>query len=151
MQRMLLKQSETWIHKSYCEVNDIMERNDLFDRNYYSRPREPKFPDEAKRFLQLTPNDRTDEMIRFITLSLNFCVPEFLTFPVHMQRKIAQLSFYQEFEPSRVIMRQGHVPCYYYIVLSGTLMIAKASLKSASKNQLHSNLKRGDCYGKTLK
>jgi hypothetical protein len=41
--------------------------------------RSKKFPDEAKRMLQLEPIDRTDDMIRFITISLNFCVPEFFS------------------------------------------------------------------------
>lgn len=86
-------------------------------------------------------------MLRFIQLSLNFCVPEFLTFPLHMQRKIAQLSFYQEFEPSRVIVRQGHKSLYYYIVLSGSAVISTATAGFQSKNQLCENLKRGDCYG----
>ena len=94
-----------------------------FDKNYFCRPKEPKFPDEAKRILKLKPHERTDEMIRFITISLNFCVPEFLTFPTHMQKKIAKLSTYQEYEPSRVVLRQGHWPINYYIVLSGIFKI----------------------------
>lgn len=39
--------------------------------------KEPIFPSEAKRMLQLDPEERTDDMIRYITISLNFCVPEF--------------------------------------------------------------------------
>ncbi len=123
------------------------EKDYIFDKHYYSRPKEPKFPDEAKRILKLKSSERTDEMLRFVQLSLNFCVPEFLTFPLHMQRKIAQLAFYQEFEPSRVIIRQGHIPLYYYIILSGTAIISTTMIQFTSSNQLLEKLKRGDCYG----
>jgi len=87
-------------------------------------------------------------MVRFVTLSLNFCVPEFLTFPIHMQRKISQLAVYQEYEPTRVVVRQGHLPLNYYIVLSGMAVVSLAWTQTANKNQLEMTLKRGDCYGK---
>jgi hypothetical protein len=63
--------------------------------------------DEAKKMLQLNPIDRTDEMIKTIIVSLNFAVPEFSDFPIFMQKQIAKLAVFVEFEPGRVIIRQG--------------------------------------------
>jgi hypothetical protein len=39
------------------------------------------------------------------------------------------------------VIRQGHIPLNYYIFLSGVSLVTEAS------NQMHSTLKRGDCYG----
>jgi len=51
VRRMLLKQSENWVHKSYQETILSNQTDDeLFDRNYYSRPKEPKFPNEVDTF-----------------------------------------------------------------------------------------------------
>ena len=83
-------------------VNDL-----LFDKSYYKKPKELTMYDDAKKMLQLNPSQRTDEMIKTIIISLNFAVPEFSDFPIFMQKQIAKLSVFVEFEPGRVIIRQG--------------------------------------------
>ena len=99
--------------------------------------------------LALDPEDRTEEMIKTIIISLNFSVPEFSDFPIYMQRQIARLGIYQEFEPGRVIIRQGHKPHNYYIVVAGAALVIIAS-KSSSDDLSYKpivTLKAGDAFG----
>ena len=122
----------------------------LFDKNYFCRPKEPPFPNEAKQMLLLPPEKRSEEMIRFVTICLSFSVPEFLEYPVHMQKRIALYSYYQEFGPSRVIIRQGHPAHNYYMIISGTALVISTKMDSDKTEYIYrpiAHLKRGDCFG----
>ncbi|CAF0883056.1 unnamed protein product [Brachionus calyciflorus] len=127
-------------------LNNIDSNEMIFKKSDYDRPTEPPFPDEAKRLLELNPSERTDEMIRQIIISLSFSVPEFLDFPIYMQRMIAKFSFYAEFDPNRVIIRQGHIPENYYFVISGIALELKNSLLQTQATPV-SVFKRGDSFG----
>lgn len=105
----------------------MVRDENLFNPRAFSRPHEPPFPDEAKRMLSMKPIERTEEMLRYIMISLNFSVPEFSELPIRIQKMWAQRAFYQEFEPERMIVRQGHYPLYYYMVISGKALVIEAS------------------------
>lgn len=125
-------------------------RNDLFNCEYFSRPKEPTFPDEVKKLLLLNPFDRTEDMIRYIIISLNFSVPEFVDYPIYMQKMIARHAFYQEFEPGRVLIRQGHLPNNYYMIISGSALVIETRTSSLKDDFVYtpvSTLKRGDTFG----
>lgn len=105
--------------------------------------------------LRCEPKNRNEDMLRYILISLNFSVPEFSEYPLNIQKMWAQLSFYQEFEPDRVIVRQGHYPTYYYMIISGNVMVIEAT-SSWTRNKTNTDelvytpkhtLKRGDCFG----
>lgn len=122
----------------------------------YVRPHEPAFPDEAKRMLNTEPRERTEDMLRYIMISLNFSVPEFSELPLRIQKTWARHAFYQEFEPDRVIVRQGHFPTNYYMIVSGKALVIEASASWINKNSSDEDalvytplltLKRGDCFG----
>ena len=145
-------------------VNDL-----LFDKTYYKKPKELTMYDEAKKMLQLNPSQRTDEMIKTIIISLNFAVPEFSDFPIFMQKQIAKLSVFVEFEPGRVIIRQGNnfkvfflnfklfdnfvkkmvlgdPPHYYYMTISGTALVINSRKSGDGDELIHTpiaTIKRG--------
>ena len=122
----------------------------LFDKSVFSRPKEPPVPDEAKRMMNLEPKQRTEEMVRYITICLSFSVPEFLEFPIHMQKRIALYAYYEEYGPSRVIIRQGHEAHNYYMIITGNALIIDTKKESRSDDYVYkpiAHLKRGDCFG----
>lgn len=138
---------------------EVVDEN-IFDAKFYARPQEPAFSDEAKKMLGLSPEERTEDILRYIVISLNFSVPEFSELPIRIQKMWAKRAFYQEFEPDRVIVRQGHYPTYYYMIVSGKAMVIEASTSWTSKAATGSTtdddgliytpllaLKRGDCFG----
>lgn len=106
--------------------------------------------------LGVAPENRNEDMLRYIMISLNFSVPEFSELPLRIQRTWAQHAFYQEFEPGRVIVRQGHFPTNYYMIVSGKALVIEASTSWITKNSTDEDsimytplltLKRGDCFG----
>lgn len=142
---------------------DRHSNEDIFDPTFYARPKEPTFSDEAKKMLNLPPNERTDNMLRYIMISLNFSVPEFSELPIHIQRMWARRAYYQEFETDRVIVRQGHYATYYYMIVSGKAIVIEASaswpLPSTDPEESNAGggdnlvytplrvIKRGECFG----
>lgn len=82
-------------------------------------------------------------------ISLNLSVPEFSEFPINIQKLYAQFAYYQEFEPNRVIVRQGHHPTYYYMIISGLGLVIEAS-NTSNEDLVYTPmnmLKRGDSFG----
>lgn len=140
--------------QKFSEVEEVHsdKRNEelLFDKAYFRKPKELTMYDEAKKMLQLNPRDRTEEMIKTIIISLNFAVPEFSDFPIFMQKQIAKLAVFVEFEPGRVIIRQGDPPHYYYMTISGTALVINSRKSANSDELIHTpiaTIKRGDCFG----
>lgn len=131
-------------------------KDEIFEKDRFSRPKEPVFPDEAKKLLQLAPHERNEEILRYIIISLNFSVPEFIEYPIYMQKMIATYSFFQEYEPGRVIIRQGHMADNYYLIIAGNALEIKhfsTSDDPIAKDEYEyraiSALKRGDTFGDT--
>jgi CRP-like cAMP-binding protein len=89
-------------------------------------------------------------MLRYLIVALNFSVPEFADFPIYMQNLIASFARYEEFEPGRVIVRQGHYAENFYMIISGNANVIEASQSGhGDEVDLHpiSYLKRGDSFG----
>ncbi|MGH0176134.1 UNVERIFIED_CONTAM: hypothetical protein FKN15_015841 [Acipenser sinensis] len=78
---------------------------------------------EIKTILSSPPQNRTREGIKLATLSLRTAVDTFAEYPIHMQEKLAQVGWYE-----RVIIREGHVPQNFYLILSGTALVTKTSI-----------------------
>lgn len=112
-----------------------MSDENLFDKEYFVRPKEAMIPDDIKRLLQIPPNERTDEQLTRLIKFLDLFVPEFNQYPKAMQRMLLASAIYQEFEPGRVILRQGHVPENFYFILNGNGLLIEAS--PVQKNDLH--------------
>ena len=63
-----------------------------------------------------------------------------------MQKLIAKYAYYAEYAPNRVIIRQGHMPQNFYIVISGVAMEIRSSLSYSSETPI-GVFKRGDTFG----
>jgi hypothetical protein len=127
---------------------------DLFDKEKYSRTNDLFLPDDVKQILQSDIANRTDAEINHAVKCLNLFVPEFSEFPNYTQRMIVQNATYLEYEPARVILRQGHVSENFYIILFGTaLAIEAVSKPDVDGNSgdiaflISGSLKRGDYFG----
>lgn len=94
----------------------------------------------------MDPGQRSNSIIRHIIISLSFSVPEFLDFPLFMQKLIAKYASYAEYAPNRVIIRQGHMPQNFYFVISGMAMEIRSSLSFSSETPV-GVFKRGDSFG----
>ncbi len=95
-------------------------------------------------------DERSEEILKHIVVGLNFAMPEFKEYPDHIQRMLASIANYEEYEPGRVILRQGHNPLRYYIVISGIATVVKASNKAGTDETVYTPvlvLKRGDAFG----
>jgi hypothetical protein len=63
----------------------------LFLQNDFKKENELRLADEAKAFLKLKINERTDENLKAIIFFINFIVPEFADLPVALQYRMAQV------------------------------------------------------------
>ncbi|KYO28527.1 hypothetical protein Y1Q_0005328 [Alligator mississippiensis] len=114
--------------------------NLLFDCAYFKAKVETTISSEARVILSGPPENRTSEGIKLAMLSLKSTVSTFSEYPVHIQEKLAQLGWYECFGPGRVIIRQGHVPQNFYLILSGTAVVTKVAL----------NQQTGELYARTV-
>ncbi|GFR96179.1 cyclic nucleotide-binding domain-containing protein 2-like [Elysia marginata] len=74
----------------------------------------------------------------------------FQHFPCHLQVKLCMVMYYQCYEPRRIILREGHPPSAFYLVLSGSL-IANITETSPTTGQTFlrtvADVKEGECFG----
>ncbi|KAM4702104.1 cyclic nucleotide-binding domain-containing protein 2-like [Discoglossus pictus] len=122
----------------------------LFDRSYFKAKLEMVLTSEAQFILSSPPDKRTSEDVKLAMLSLRATVNTFAGYPVHIQEQLAKVGWYECFGPGRVIIRQGHVPQNFYLILSGTTVVTKVS--SSKKTGEHFSktvafLKKGKYFG----
>nr|XP_048721172.1 uncharacterized protein LOC125643090 [Caretta caretta] len=113
--------------------------NLLFDCSYFKAKVETTISHEAQAILSEPPENRTSEGIKLAMLSLQATVSTFSEYPVHIQEKLAQMGWYECFGPGRVVIRQGHIPQNFYLILSGTAVVTKVAV----------NKQTGELYAKT--
>ncbi|MGH0139894.1 UNVERIFIED_CONTAM: hypothetical protein FKN15_041657 [Acipenser sinensis] len=104
---------------------------------------------EIKTILSSPPQNRTREGIKLATLSLRMAVDTFAEYPIHMQEKLAQVGWYE-----RVIIREGHVPQNFYLILSGTALVTKTSINRQTGEpfvRTAAFLKKGKTFGKAVR
>ncbi|XP_075448653.1 cyclic nucleotide-binding domain-containing protein 2-like isoform X2 [Ascaphus truei] len=124
--------------------------NLLFDRSYFKAKMEMVVSSEAQFILSSPPDKRTLEGIKLAMLSLRATVDTFAGYPVHIQEKLANVGWYECFGPGRVIIRQGHVPQNFYLILSGTAVVTKVSRSKNTGEHFSKTvafLKKGKYFG----
>ncbi|XP_029458162.1 uncharacterized protein LOC115091938 isoform X1 [Rhinatrema bivittatum] len=114
--------------------------NLLFDRTYFKAKWERIISSEAQTVLSSPPSNRTSDGIKLAMLSLQATVASYAGYPIHVQEKLASVGWYECFGPGRVIIRQGHVPQNFFLILSGTAVVTRVSV----------NKKTGELYSKTV-
>ncbi|KAH3834909.1 cyclic nucleotide-binding domain-containing protein 2-like isoform X3 [Dreissena polymorpha] len=121
-----------------------------FDPSVFRAKREKVLSNEAKAILSLYPSDRTDEQVKLVVLSLNQTVDAFGEFPIRLQRSLASVGWYENFDAKRVIIRQGHVAENYYFILSGTAVVTLLETNRDTEEQCVRTvaiLKTGNSFG----
>ncbi|XP_045203529.2 cyclic nucleotide-binding domain-containing protein 2-like isoform X2 [Mercenaria mercenaria] len=94
-----------------------------FDPSMFKAKREKYLSNEAKIIMSLYPADRTEDQLKLALLALNQAVDAFGEFPIKLQRSLASVGWYENFEAKRVIIRQGHTADNFYFILSGTAVV----------------------------
>ncbi|KAL8616744.1 hypothetical protein ACOMHN_017782 [Nucella lapillus] len=74
----------------------------------------------------------------------------FSDFPVHVQIQLCRVMHYELYESRRILLRQGHQPTAFYILLTGSLMVNIRDIHPTTGHvfiRTVSDLKEGDCFG----
>ncbi|XP_031753205.1 cyclic nucleotide-binding domain-containing protein 2-like [Xenopus tropicalis] len=122
----------------------------LFDLSLFKAKMEKTISAEAQAILTNPPEKRTSEGVKMAMFSLRSTVDAFARYPVHIQEKIARTGWYECFGPGRVIIRQGHVPQNFYLILSGTAVVTKVSRNKETGEHFSNTvafLKKGKYFG----
>ncbi|XP_039600090.1 cyclic nucleotide-binding domain-containing protein 2-like isoform X2 [Polypterus senegalus] len=122
----------------------------LFDASEFQAKKERGISNEVMTILSRPPQTRMAEDIRMAVISLGAAVDTFAEYPIHMQKKLAQVGWYESFGPGRVIIRQGHIPQNFYLILSGTVLVSKLSINKHTGEpfaRTSAFLKKGKTFG----
>lgn len=104
----------------YIHVRDDMNQVLAFNPNTYGKF-EP-LRDKLKELLLIPKERRTLQNIQVI-MALMRDNASFQDYPVHTQIQLARCMQYQSYETRRVILKQGHPPSMFYIMLTGTAIV----------------------------
>jgi len=121
-----------------------------FDPTDYRANVESSLNEKARMILTTLPEQRTEEDRNYALKRLRAAVDEFAEFPLAMQQALAKVAWLDEFEPKRVIIRQGHTAENFYFMVSGTALVTKNRISSTTGNgyvETVSILNRGSSFG----
>ncbi|XP_052673107.1 cyclic nucleotide-binding domain-containing protein 2-like isoform X2 [Crassostrea angulata] len=131
----------------YIHVRDDMNQVLAFNPNTYGKF-EP-LRDKLKELLLIPKERRTLQNIQVI-MALMRDNASFQDYPVHTQIQLARCMQYQSYETRRVILKQGHPPSMFYIMLTGTAIVNILDQDPRTGNQfvrtVH-ELNGGDTFG----
>ncbi|XP_077984224.1 cyclic nucleotide-binding domain-containing protein 2-like isoform X2 [Glandiceps talaboti] len=121
-----------------------------FDPSYYRAKKDMQLSQDAKHILSMPPEERTEEQKKVALLSLKNAVEAFAEFPIRMQRSLVSVGWYESYEASRVIIRQGHHAENFYMILTGTAVVTISSQDpktGETRVQTVAFLKKGNSFG----
>merc|ERR1719494_56545 len=116
-----------------------------FDPKYYKANKELRLSAELRAILNRPPQTRSSEQIEKVLLCLRN-IKSFAQYPTLMQEKLIEAGWYERHEARRIILRQGHPPHAFYIIISGSVVI-KAVEPTERFAKTVCYLKRGDSFG----
>ncbi|XP_063776975.1 uncharacterized protein LOC134925262 isoform X2 [Pseudophryne corroboree] len=148
--------------KRYIGRNSVMEwatfhlqmqihsrRDLLFNISSFSKNNMRKDFERLKLLLSVRPKQRTQEILR----QIQYCLKKnraFQGLPEQTQLMLCKHVIYQEYESKTLVIKQGHIPCECYIILSGSLAAviedSSSKKKSTSSNTLY-EVEEGDFVG----
>ncbi|XP_052078813.1 uncharacterized protein LOC127716609 [Mytilus californianus] len=121
----------------YLHVQDTFNHLLTFNKNSYGKVEPLK--EKLKTLLSVSKQHRTRQDVQTI-MGLMRDNLSFQDYPVHIQIKLARCMQYQSYEARRVILKQGHPPLAFYIMLSGVAIV----------NARDVNPKTGHAFVKTV-
>ncbi|XP_078495091.1 uncharacterized protein LOC100177622 [Ciona intestinalis] len=120
-----------------------------FDSSEYKATTEAKLNEKVRNILTIVPYRRTEKQVSYALKRLRAAVEEFAEFPLRMQEALVKVAWLDEFEPKRVIIRQGHKAETFYFIISGTALVTKNRLNASGDGYVETVqiLKRGKSFG----
>lgn len=134
--------------------NEIVKKKNYrygltFDPSDFKANSENQINDLTRNILTIVPEHRTSDQVEYAIKRMRASVDEFSEFPRKMQEEITKVAWLDQFEPKRIIIRQGHQAQNFYFILSGTALITKNRLNSHNEAYVEtvSILKKGKTFG----
>ena len=127
---------------------DIINEDLIFDKNPFKRAQQ-HLHENIKNILRTDIEQRNEHSLRTALSAINQMVPEFEEFPQHIQKSFIKYGYFEEFEPARMILKEGHFASYYYLIVSGNVMVTLVSndkITGEIKSRPISFLKRGNNF-----
>ncbi|KAK7492846.1 hypothetical protein BaRGS_00015984, partial [Batillaria attramentaria] len=102
----------------------------------------------AQSILTISRAERTKDQIGTVLCELQN-VAGFCSYPLNIQKKIAEYSYFLGIGKKRVIVRQGHPAQYWHYVITGQALVTEITTEPGGKTQriTHSALTRGMSFG----
>ncbi|XP_076823551.1 uncharacterized protein LOC143469669 isoform X1 [Clavelina lepadiformis] len=144
------KKDQLTLMEMQLNLQEDLDKKLTFNPHYYSASYVAnKGSSKLKKMLAIAPEARTKKHIKMIhTLVQN--KNAFSKHPAHIRLKMCQVMIYQSYESRRVIIKQGHPPSAFYIVLSGTCLIntkEQSNEEGGETTQTVNELKEGEVFG----
>jgi hypothetical protein len=110
------------ISKVVSVDHDNVNKDLIFDKNVFKRAQQ-HLHENIKNILRTDIEQRSEHSLRTALSAINQMVPEFDEFPQHIKKSFIRYGYYEEFEPGRMILKEGHFASYYYLIVSGNIMV----------------------------
>ncbi|XP_077984512.1 uncharacterized protein LOC144439121 isoform X2 [Glandiceps talaboti] len=120
-----------------------------FDINLFKKFRVTRGSEKLKNILLTKPADRTNEEIQ-VVMALLRKNKTFQEYPTDVQLELIKGMVYQRYEARRIILKQGHRPFAFYIILSGTCLINVQEIDSETRKKMVRTVREittGDHFG----
>jgi hypothetical protein len=94
-----------------------------FDSNSFKESK--TVPEYIKKILKTNIAQRTDDVIRIAANGISALVSKFEEYPFEIRLSIVKYAFYEEYEPGRVLLRQGKRQTNFYFIIQGLCAATK--------------------------
>ncbi|WAQ97869.1 CNBD2-like protein [Mya arenaria] len=141
-------ETKTWsFMEMYLHVKEDLSQCVAFNPHSFSRVEPERH--KLRKLLAIDGPDRTNGDVKVI-LALLRDNTSFQDYPFHVQYQLARCMSYQSYEARRVILKQGHRPEAFYILLSGSVMANIEDVSPESGKQFVKTVKEmgpGETFG----
>ncbi|XP_039270529.2 uncharacterized protein LOC120345167 [Styela clava] len=121
-----------------------------FDLEEYRANSEKRISPELRRIMTLAPALRTEKELKFALNNLRVLAESFGEFPIRMQEALVRVTWLDEFEAKRVIIRQGQPAENFYFIVTGSALVSKNRIDPRTGElfvETVTILKRGMSFG----
>ncbi|XP_076448694.1 uncharacterized protein LOC143285315 [Babylonia areolata] len=117
----------------------------FFDPAFFKANRQRRMSQEVQKILTKASDERTPEELNHAMIGLRD-IPQLAVFPVRMQKNLAQFGHFQCLPAKRMVLKQGHSPEGFYIILYGNVAVAVKNEETGFVN-IVVELPRGESFG----
>lgn len=121
-----------------------LEGTPLFDPRRFRVQRQQCLTPEARRILDMHPLMRTRRDLDYLHVTFRSLLA-YSQYSGSVQRAVCRAAWCSRFGPERVVVRQGHLPYDFYIVLEGILEVVVRD--EEGRDQMVCRLTRGQAFG----